>query len=65
MTWQDTCESLEHHQRLIPQQFSVLGGTYDEGNLRARESATAMRIRGSIAQTVGVLREGVELHLRA
>jgi hypothetical protein len=63
--WQDTHGPLEHHQRLIPWQFFVLGGTYDEANLTAKDSATAMRIRGPVAQTVGVLPEAAELHLRA
>lgn len=63
--WQDAQGPLEHHQRLIPWQFFVLGGTYDEANLTVKDSATAMRIRGPIAQTVGVLSEGAELHLRA
>jgi hypothetical protein len=63
--WQDTNGPLEHRQRLGPWKFFVLGGTYDEANLTAKDSATAMRIRGPIAPTVGVLPEGATLHLRS
>lgn len=53
--------ALEPDQRLIPLQFFVGGGAYDADNLVVRDAATAMRIRGPIAQQVHDLPDGARI----
>lgn len=48
--WQHTHGPLPHHQRLIPWRMFVLGGSYEDDNLVAKDAVTCMRIRGPIAQ---------------
>lgn len=56
--WQDTYGPLEHHERLLPRQFFVLGGSFDLDNLMVKDSAEAMRIRGPIAAKLHGVPEG-------
>lgn len=61
--WQDRHGPLDYDQRLIPRQFFVLGGTYDDDNLVAADAATAMRIRGPLARQLHGLADGTTIRL--
>jgi hypothetical protein len=50
--YQDAQGALEPDQRLVPLKFFVAGGGYEFDNLVVRDAATAMRIRGPIAQQI-------------
>ncbi|MGW6917974.1 SMI1/KNR4 family protein [Kitasatospora sp. NPDC054939] len=55
--------ALDPGDRLVPRQFFVAGGGYDFDNFAVREAATAMRIRGPVAQQVSSLPDGAQLRL--
>ena len=57
--------ALEPDQRLVPLQFFVGGGSYDNDNLVVRDAVTAMRIRGPIAQQVHDLPDGARIRFSA
>jgi hypothetical protein len=61
--YQDANGPLEPDQRLIPLNFFIGGGSYDFDNLVVRDAATAMRIRGPIAQQVHDLPDGATLRI--
>jgi hypothetical protein len=61
--YQDENGPLELDQRLIPLRFFVGGGTYDFENLVAKDAATAMRIRGPIAQKIHDLPDGAVVRI--
>jgi hypothetical protein len=63
--YQDERGVLEVDQRLVPRQFFVGGGGYDFDNFVVRDAATAMRIRGPVAQQVHRLPEGATIRLSA
>lgn len=54
---------LEPHERLVPLQFFVAGGSYDFDNFVVKDAVTAMRIRGPIAQQVHNTPDGATIHL--
>lgn len=56
--WQDAHGPLDYDQRLIPRRFFNLGGRYTFDNLIVKDGATAMRIRGPIAQRLHELPAG-------
>ncbi|MEV4614294.1 SMI1/KNR4 family protein [Kitasatospora sp. NPDC049258] len=56
---------LEPGQRLVPLQFFVTGGGYGFDNFAVRDAATAMRIRGPVAQQVYNLPDGATINLNA
>lgn len=55
--------ALAPDQRLIPLQFFVMGGSYDDDNLSVKDAAVAMQIRGPIAQKVHDLPDGATINL--
>ncbi|MEB8342679.1 SMI1/KNR4 family protein [Streptomyces endophyticus] len=55
--------ALDPAERLVPRRFFVAGGGYDFDNFKAVDAATAMRIRGPIAQQVFDLPDGATLRL--
>jgi hypothetical protein len=59
--WQDEHRALEHDERLVPLQFFVLGGGYDDDNLKPEQSVTAMRARGPIARQLHDLPDGTKI----
>jgi hypothetical protein len=61
--WQKAHGALEHDERLLPRTPFVLGGDYSEDNLAATDAATAMRIRGPVAQGIHDLPEGATVRL--
>jgi hypothetical protein len=61
--WQDRHGPLDYDERLLPRQLFVLGGTYDDENLKVAEAAAAMRIRGPLAQQLSGLADGTRIHL--
>lgn len=61
--WQDQFGPLGYSQRLIPWRFFTFGGTYDFGNLTAKDSARCMRIRGPFAQRIHELPQGARITL--
>ncbi|OLT39116.1 hypothetical protein BJF85_07935 [Saccharomonospora sp. CUA-673] len=56
--WQDDHGPLGYDERLVPRRFFTLGGSYTFDNLVVRDGATAMRIRGPIAQRLHDLPAG-------
>lgn len=62
-TYQKANGALDPAERLIPRQFFVTGGGYDFDNFKVVDAATAMRIRGPIAQLVFDLPDGATLRL--
>jgi hypothetical protein len=61
--WQDRHGPLGYDERLVPRQFFVLGGTFDDDNLKVVDAATAMRIRGPVAQQITALPDGTQVRL--
>jgi hypothetical protein len=61
--WQDANGPLGPDERLVPLQFLVAGGRPELDNLVVRDAATAMRVRGPIAQQLQGLPDGVRIHL--
>ena len=61
--YQEANGPLEPDQRLIPLKFFIGGGSYDYDNLVVRDAATAMRIRGPIAQKIHDLPDGATLRI--
>jgi len=55
---------LGYDERLLPRRFFVLGGSYDDENLKVADAVTAMRIRGPIAQQLSVVPDGARVRLR-
>jgi hypothetical protein len=51
-------------QRLVPRRFFITGGGYEFENFVVHEAASAMRIRGPIAQQVHDLPDGTRIELR-
>ena len=54
---------LDNDHRLIPRQFFILGGTYDDDNLVVADAATAMRIRGPLARQLHGVADGTTIRL--
>lgn len=61
--WQRAHRALEPHERLLPRQLLVTGGTVQLDNLMATDAARAMRIRGPIAQQVHGLPSGATVKI--
>lgn len=61
--FQDSEGALQPDQRLLPLRLFVGGGSYDFDNLTVKDAATAMRIRGPIAQQLHDLPEGTVVRL--
>ncbi|MET8475338.1 SMI1/KNR4 family protein [Streptomyces sp. NPDC006422] len=55
--------ALDPSERLVPLQFFVTGGNYEFDNFQVADAATAMRIRGPLAQQVADLPDGATLRL--
>jgi hypothetical protein len=61
--WQDTHGALDHNERLLPRQFFVMGGTYEDDNLEVTDATTGMLVRGPIARQIHDLPDGATIHL--
>lgn len=61
LDWQEQFGQLTPTQRLLPTLLFTLGGEFVAANLSARDAATAMRIRGPIAQKIYGLPEGTQV----
>ncbi|WP_042407777.1 hypothetical protein [Streptacidiphilus carbonis] len=59
--YQKELGALDPAERLVPLTFFIGGGSYDFDNFVARDSVTAMRIRGPIAQQVHDLPDGATI----
>lgn len=55
--------ALEPHERLVPLRFFVAGGGYDFDNFAVKDAATALRIRGPIAQQVHDTPDGATINI--
>ncbi|QZY97500.1 hypothetical protein K7X52_21165 (plasmid) [Pantoea dispersa] len=61
--WQITHGKIKQNQRLVPVIPFVLGGEFSVKNLRAQQSVTAMRARGSIAVQIRDMPDGGTIKL--
>ena len=61
--WQITHGKIKQNQRLVPVIPFVLGGEFSVKNLRAQQSVTAMRARGSIAVQIRDVPDGGPIKL--
>lgn len=61
--WQITHGKIKQNQRLVPVIPFVLGGEFSVKNLRAQQSVTAMRARGSIAVQIRDVPDGGTIKL--
>ncbi|MFF4951606.1 SMI1/KNR4 family protein [Streptomyces chattanoogensis] len=55
--------ALDPNERLVPRQFFVTGGGYGFDNFAVHDAATAMRIRGPLAQQIHDLPDGTRLRI--
>ena len=62
--WQHRNGPLGYSDRLVPRRFFVLGGTYDDDNLAARNAVQGMRVRGPVAQHLHDLPDGTTVRLQ-